>query len=248
MVAIEDTRRKHALVTGVGGGIAPAVVRALKAEGILVTGTDIREQIDREAAPVDEFRSGDISDASFCKSIVAQNGTGVPFDVLVNCAAIPQEGAELHELTPEQWEQSLGVNLDGAWNLSWALVPDMIEHGGGAIVYLASTSAMKPRVGSGAYSVAKAAVRALSRAQALELAKRGISVNTVIPGATRTPQYGKNWGYESAEEAFANRVTPIPSGRLVEPEQIADAVMFFVRQPAASVTGSELKLDGGYTI
>lgn len=247
-MSIGTRARTHALVTGVGGGIAPAVVRELRAAGILVTGTDIREHIDRDAAPVTAYRSGDISDAEFCESLVAENRSDPPFDVLVNCAAIPQEGRELHELEPSEWRESLGVNLDGAWNLARALVPGMIAQGGGAIVYLASTSAMKPRVGSGAYSVAKAAVRALSRAQALELAPHDISVNTVIPGATRTPQYGKNWGFESAEEAFANRVTPIPSGRLVEPEQIADAVMFFVRQPAASVTGSELKLDGGYTI
>lgn len=240
--------RSHALVTGVGGGIAPAVVRQFRAAGILVTGVDIRARIDRDAVPVTEYRAGDISDAGFCESLVTENRTGHPFDVLVNCAAIPQEGRELHELAPSDWRVSLGVNLDGAWNLSRALVPGMIAQGGGALVYLASTSAIKPRVGSGAYSVAKAGIRALSRAQALELAKHNISVNTVIPGATRTAQYGKNWGFGSAEEAFANRVTPIPSGRLVEPEQIADAVMFFVRQPAASVTGSELTLDGGYTI
>ncbi len=248
MTAVESVRRRHALVTGAGGGIAPAVVRELRALGVLVTGVDIKDELDRDAAPVNAYRRGDIADADFCESIVRENGLGATFDVLVNCAAIPQEGAELHELTPDEWGASLGVNLNGAWNLARALVPGMIEAGGGAIVHLASTSAMKPRVGSGAYSVAKAAIRALSRAQALELARHGISVNTVIPGATRTAQYGKNWGFESAEEAFAHRVTPIPSGRLVEPEQIADAVMFFLRQPAASVTGSELKLDGGYTI
>lgn len=244
----DGTPRRHALVSGVGGGIAPYVAAALKAQGMRVTGVDIRAEIDRSTIAVDHYRCVDIADAEAVKAIVDDNPLDAPIDVLVNCAAIPQEGTELHELSPEHWSQSIAVNLSGAWALSRAVVPGMIAAGGGAIVNLASTSAMKPRPGAGAYSVAKAGVRALSRAQALELAAYGISVNTVIPGATRTMQYAKNWGYETPDEAFAQRSVGIPSGRFVEPDQIADAVLFFVRQPAASVTGSELLLDGGYTI
>lgn len=247
MMIADEVRRRHALVSGVGGGIAPHVAAALRSEGMRVTGIDIREEID-SATAVDTYRAVDIADPEAVRAFVEENPLGEPIDVLVNCAAVPQEGTPLHELTPAEWTRSLAVNLDGAWALSRAVVPGMIAVGGGAIVNLASTSAMKPRPGAGAYSIAKAGVRALSRAQAGELAQFGISVNTVIPGATRTLQYAKNWGFDDPGTAFANRAVGIPSGRLVEPQQIAEAVLFFVRQPGASVTGSELMLDGGYTI
>ncbi len=243
-----EVARRHALVTGVGGGIAPHVASALKAAGMLVTGIDVKDGVDPADASVDHYRRVDIADPDAVVALVEENPLGEPIDVLVNCAAIPQEGTPLHELSPADWSRSLAVNLDGPWALARAVVPGMIAAGGGAIVNLASTSAMKPRPGAGAYSIAKAGVRALSRAQARELAEHGISVNTVIPGATRTMQYAKNWGFADPEEAFAKRSVGIPSGRFVEPEQIADAVLFFVRQPGASVTGSEILLDGGYTI
>lgn len=246
MTIDNEMRRRHALVSGVAGGIAPHVAAALKAEGMRVTGIDIRGAI--ESTDVDLYRAVDIADADAVRTLVDENPLGVPIDVLVNCAAVPQEGTPLHELEPDEWTRSLAVNLSGAWALSRAVVPGMIAAGGGAIVNLASTSAMKPRPGAGAYSVAKAGVRAMSRAQAGELAQFEISVNTVIPGATRTMQYAKNWGFDDPDRAFASRPVGIPSGKLVEPEQIAEAVLFFVRQPGASVTGSELVLDGGYTI
>jgi len=240
---------RFALLTGVTGGIGRVLARDLAAAGATVTGLDLDADAVAAVDGVTHPLGADITGPATADAIATvARQQGRPFDLLVHCAAIPQEGQLLHELEPEQWRRHLDVNVTGTWLTTRAVVPAMIEHRRGSVVLVASTSALKPRVGSGAYSISKAAVLAMVRAMALELAPHGVSVNGVIPGATRTAKFAENWGAADPDAAFAALPNPAPSGVLVEPEQIAAAAMFLAAQPGASMTGSTMLLDGGYTI
>jgi NAD(P)-dependent dehydrogenase (short-subunit alcohol dehydrogenase family) len=151
----------------------------------------------------------------------------------------------LHETDPAEWDRVLGVNLTGVFAGFRAAVPHMLAGGGGAIVSTASISGTRPAAGEGAYAASKAAVAALTASAALEYAP-SIRVNAVSPGMIRTAMTAPMFEFlPSQVERFE---TGTPVGRIGEPEDIADVVVFLCSDLARFITGQNLVVDGGLTL
>ena len=151
----------------------------------------------------------------------------------------------MHELDPSEWDRVLRVNLTGVWAGIRAAVPHIRAAGGGSIVSTASISGTRPAAGEGPYSASKAAVAALTASAALEYGPT-IRVNAVSPGMIRTTMTAPWFEYmPDQEERF---VTGTPVGRVGEPEDIADVVVFLCSDLARFVTGQNIVVDGGLTL
>jgi 3-oxoacyl-[acyl-carrier protein] reductase len=164
-------------------------------------------------------------------------------DILVNNAGIIRP-AMLHKMTEEQWDAVLGVHLKGSFNCLQAVAPGMMERGYGRIINLTSTAGVQGTIGQINYSAAKAGILGLTMSAAKELAKYGITVNAVAPGAA-TPMTETIRTDERFKEKYLDR---IPMGRWAEPDEIAPVFLFFASDAASYVTGQMLAADGGLTI
>jgi 3-oxoacyl-[acyl-carrier protein] reductase len=245
-----DFSGKIALVIGGGSGIGAATCRALAAAGASVHVVDRdRSAAERVAA---EIRGNgqahghalDVADAPAVARLAAEIAAAGGIDVLVNCAGTITRHT-LASMPVEAWDRVLAVNLRGAFNAIQAVLPHMKRRGGGAIVNIASVAGKRISFGGGAhYSASKAGLLGLTRHAAYELAPDKIRVNAVCPGPTATPFSGQ---LPSAEQK-AQRARKIPLGRMVEPEDIADAVLFLAGDGARMITGVGLDVDGGVLI
>lgn len=245
-----DFAGKVALVTGGGNGIGAASARALAEHGARVAVIDRDgEAAGRVAAEIGDDASGhalDVSDgAAFARlaaEIAAQAG-GV--DILVNSAgAITRQ--TIASMPAADWDRVIAVNLRGPFNGTQAVIPHMRKRGGGAIVNIASIAGRRISFGGGAnYSASKAGLLGFTRHAAYELAPDKIRVNAVCPGPTATAFGG---GQLPSAEQKAARARKIPLGRMVEPEDIAEAVVFLASDMARMCTGVALDVDGGVLI
>jgi NAD(P)-dependent dehydrogenase (short-subunit alcohol dehydrogenase family) len=152
---------------------------------------------------------------------------------------------QLHELEPEEWERVLRVNLTGVWAGIRAAVPHLLAGGGGSIVSTASISGTRPAAGEGPYAASKAAVAALTASAALEYGPT-IRVNSVSPGMIRTTMTAPWFQYMPDQEERFVKGTPV--GRVGEPEDVADVVVFLCSDLARFVTGQNIVVDGGLTL
>jgi NAD(P)-dependent dehydrogenase (short-subunit alcohol dehydrogenase family) len=221
-----------AIVTGAASGIGAAVVRRLEADGIRVTGWDLRGK-----PPVDVSDAAAVDAA--LKRVVAAAG---PPDILVNCAG-RRELAGMAEVTPEQWRRDISTNLDGTFNCIHAVLPLMLESRSGAIVNFASVAGLTGFVGRVAYCASKFGVVGLTLAAAKDLGPHGIRVNAVAPGPVATPLTA-HMRADPAHDAVAESV---PLGRWGKPEEIAEIVAFLVGPAASYVNGAVITGDGGQT-
>ncbi|HZK88885.1 MAG TPA: SDR family NAD(P)-dependent oxidoreductase [Stellaceae bacterium] len=246
-----DFSGKTVLVTGGGSGIGAASCRQFAAAGAAV------HVIDRDGAAAERVAAEighnsraqghtlDVADgpdfARLAGEIAAASG-GI--DVLVNCAGTITQKT-LGTMSAAEWDRVIGVNLGGTFNGIQAVLPHLKAKGGGAIVNIASIAGRRISFGGGAnYSASKAGVLGLTRHAAYELAPDHIRVNAVCPGPTATPFAGA----APTPEQKAQRAKKIPLGRMVEPEDIADAVLFLASPAASMVTGIALDVDGGVLI
>ena len=171
-------------------------------------------------------------------------------DVLVNNAGT-SFARPLDELTDDDWLAQWELHVMASMRLMRAAAPRMAAAGGGRIVNVTSSSAKRPSLTNAAYSVTKAAQQALSRVFADAWAPRGVLVNAVAPGATASELWvgegglGEQTGGGSAEEGVARQAAKIPLGRLAEPAEIADVIVFLCSDRASTVTGSAWSADGG---
>jgi 3-oxoacyl-[acyl-carrier protein] reductase len=246
-----DFSGKTVLVTGGGSGIGAATCRQFASAGADV------HVIDRDGAAAErvaaEIRHNakakghalDVAEnASFAglASEIAAAAGGI--DVLVNCAGTITRKT-LATMTAAEWGRVIDVNLGGTFNGIQAVLPHMKAKGTGAIVNIASIAGRRISFGGGAnYSASKAGVLGLTRHAAYELAPDKIRVNAVCPGPTATPFSGA----APTPEQKAQRARKIPMGRMVEPEDIADAVLFLASPAASMITGVALDVDGGVLI
>ena len=245
-----DFSGKTVLVTGGGSGIGAATCRQFAASGANV------HVIDRNGAAAERVAaeighnaeaSGhqlDVADREGWVKLTGEIAAAGGIDVLVNSAGTITRKT-LATMTEAEWNRVIEVNLGGTFNGIHAVIPHMKAKGGGAIVNIASVAGRRISFGGGAnYSASKAGVLGLTRHAAYELAPDKIRVNAVCPGPTATPFAGA----APTPEQKAQRAKKIPLGRMVEPEDIADAVLFLAGDGARMVTGIALDVDGGVLI
>ena len=250
-----DLNDQHALVTGAGQGIGEAIARQLLARGARVT------VLGRRAEPlqklVDEFPGlcrmelADVADESQIKTAFAQAASALgAIDILVNNAGQAQSAPFL-KMDAALWQNMLAVNLTGTMLCIQQVLPAMVERGRGRIVNVASTAGLKGYPYVAAYCAAKHGVLGLTRALALELASKGVTVNAVCPGYTETEIVRESIARVVAktgrtpEQAMAEFVKGNPQGRLVQPQEVADAVLWLCGPGAAAITGQSIAVAGG---
>ena len=247
---------KHALVTGAARGIGAAIALRLAAEGAQLTllGRDaLRLQTLLATLPGKGhgIAVADVADetqvaAAFAEAQVARG----PVLVLVNNAG-QAESAPLHKTSTELWQRMLAVNLTGTFLCSRAALPGMLQAGWGRVINIASTAGQRGYAYVAAYSSAKHGVLGLTRSMALEVAKKGITVNAVCPGYTETDILTESIANvvaktgRSEAEARAEFAASNPQGRIVQPQQVADAVAWLCAEAASAMTGQALSVSGG---
>ena len=153
--------------------------------------------------------------------------------------------SRLHEYDPDEFRRVVDVNLLGVWHGMRATIPHLLGAGGGSIVNTASISGLRPSPGEGPYAAAKAAIAALTQSAALEYGARGIRVNAVAPGAIRSAMTTPLLALGDWEQRWTDRT---PLGRVGDPEDIADVVVFLCSDLARYITGQVLVVDGGMTL
>ncbi len=232
---------RHVVVTGASGGVGLAVCQWLSDAGAEVYALD-----SRPGDAKGTFVSVDVTDAESVQEAADEVlRVGGRVDGLVAAAGVSEESTAFEDLTAQQWNRTIGVNLFGVFLTCQTFGRIMLEQGDGRIVTIASMSGNhvvnRPQK-QAAYNASKAAVTALTKSLAAEWAPRGIRVNALSPGyiATRMVQ--------SKEDMFTTWVEQIPFGRMATPQETAAVVGFLLGDDAAYFVGSELLMDGGYSL
>lgn len=247
-------RGKHAVVTGGGSGIGAAIARALASEGARLTLIGRRREALQSVADGVESAnivSADISsraeiDAAFEQ---ARSAAG-PIEILVNNAGVAPS-APFAEVTADAWRNVMATNLDAVFHCCQAALPDLLQAEGGRIVTIASTAGLKGYAYTAPYVASKHGVIGLMRALATELARTNVTANAVCPGFTDTPiaagvianlctKTGRTEKEARAELARFN-----PQNRLIDPEEVANAVLWLCLPQSHSVTGQAIAVAGG---
>lgn len=230
------------IVTGAGSGIGHALTRRLLAENYHVSAWDT-DSGDLAGTNDDnlDFCEIDVRDANAMAAAVAQaeEKTG-KIAGLATCAAIYRATPFL-ELTEDDWDAHLSVNLKGTMLSCQAVLPTMLEQKSGSIVLFSSSIARRGAPQSAAYAATKGGVLGLGRAIALDHARAGIRANIVSPGITDTPQPRGNL----TEDDMYGRAKNIPLGRIGQPQDMVETALFLLSDDASFVTGQDLRVNGG---
>lgn len=243
---------KVALVTGGGSGIGRATALAFAREGAKVVVSDVVPEGGKETVRLIEaaggmafFMEADVSSAADAQAMVrtAEEQYG-RLDYAFNNAGIEGAQAPTAEVTEDNWDRVISINLKGTWLCMKYEIPVMLKQGGGAIVNTASVAGLVGFPNIAPYTASKGGVVQLTKAAALDYAKQGIRINAVCPGVIRTPMVERFLGGSAEAEAQFTAMEPV--GRMGTPEEIAEAVVWLCSDAASFVTGHAMAVDGGF--
>ncbi|MGV3488152.1 MAG: beta-ketoacyl-ACP reductase [Tuberibacillus sp.] len=250
---MERFKKRTAFVTGGSRGIGKAIAKAFATEGANVFIIDINEEAIKET--LKEFKeqglqaNGSIADVSNREQVNAAVERAMEafgkIDILVNNAGVIRDNM-LFKMTENDWDTVMNVHLKGAFNCSSEIQKVMVENGYGRIINLSSTSALGNR-GQANYSTAKAGLQGFTKTLAIELGKFGITVNAVAPGFIETDMTkatAERMGI-SFDQFLKYGAGQTPVGRVGQPEDIANAVLFFAMEESSYVNGQVLYVAGG---
>lgn len=232
---------KKALVTGAAGGIGKAIVAKLQAEGATVTGTDMN------SCEADFCITGNLMEGHFCNELPEQATQKMGgLDILVNNAGIITRG-NITQATDDDLKRTMAINVEAPFRLCRAAIPLMAETGGGAIVNTSSCWGVHPGPNHPIYVMSKAAVASLTQCLGMDHAHQNIRVNAVCPNEVNTPMI--RTGFETRgldpNKAIDELNASVPLGRIAEPEDIADVVMFLASEQSRYMCGALLEINGG---
>ena len=240
-------QNKVAIITGGADGIGLAAVKRFTEEGAKVVIADFNEEV---GVQVEQALKEQGADVTFVQVNVADKESATNMvkktidvygkvDILVNNAGITRD-ASLLKLSEEDFDAVMDVNAKGVFNCTQAVVPVMIEIGGGRIINTSSVTGVYGNYGQTNYAAAKAAVIGMTKTWAKELGRKNITVNAVAPGFARTAMVEK-----MPPEVLGRMLQVVSLGRIGEPKDIANAYLFLASDEASYITGHTLHVDGG---
>jgi acetoacetyl-CoA reductase len=243
------SQQRVAVVTGGMGGLGEAICVKLANMGIKVvvtysaSNTKAADWLAQMKARGFSFHSVqvDVSDFDSCTAAVKKVEAEVgPVDILINNAGITRD-MTFKKMTKVDWDVVLSTNLTSVFNMSKPIVDGMVERGWGRVINVSSVNAQKGAFGQTNYSAAKAGMHGFSKALALEVAKKGVTVNTISPG-----YIGTKMVTAIPEDVLNSKILPqIPVGRLGKPEEVAGLCAYLASDEAAFITGANIAINGG---
>ena len=234
---------KKALVTGAAGGIGKSLVRKLRAEGASVAVTDINvSHIEAEA-----HFPGDLSIAQFCDDLPNKTRDALGrLDILINNAGIIRRG-KVTEATDDDFKSTMAVNIEAPFRLCRATIPIMTTNGGGSIVNTASCWGLSPGPDHPIYIMSKAALASFTQCLGRDHAHQNIRVNAVCPNEVNTPMIRSGFSIRGLDpdKAIEQLSETVPLGRIAEPDDISDVILFLASDEARYMCGSLVEVNGG---
>ena len=238
-----------AVITGGMGGLGDSISTKMHATGyrVVVThspsNTKAKDWLSEHKASGREFSAYpvDVADFDSCKECVARIAKEVgPVDILVNNAGITRD-TRFKKMSKGDWDSVIRTNLDSVFNMTKQVMDGMVERGWGRVVNVSSVNGSKGAFGQTNYSAAKAGMHGFTKALALEVARKGVTVNTISPG-----YIGTKMVMAIPKDVLDAKILPqIPLSRLGKPEEIAGLIIYLCSDEAAFVTGANIAINGG---
>jgi acetoacetyl-CoA reductase len=238
-----------AVITGGMGGLGESISTKMHAAGYRVAvthspgNTKVKDWLAAQKASGREFTAYpvDVSDFESCKECIGRIATDVgPVDILVNNAGITRD-TTFKKMTKNDWDAVIRTNLDSVFNMTKQVLDGMVDRGWGRVINVSSVNGSKGAFGQTNYSAAKAGMHGFTKALALEVARKGVTVNTISPG-----YIGTKMVMAIPKDVLDSKILPqIPTGRLGKPEEIAGLIIYLCSDEAAFVTGANIAINGG---
>lgn len=246
----QEFSEKVVWVTGAAQGIGAAIAHRFQAEGARVIGLD--QAFNADISHLSRAITLDVTDADAVRACCAELLISEGLDVLINAAGVLRTGL-LAQLGEADWHACIDTNAGGVYRMLHHTIGHFKAQGSGAIVTVGSNAAHAPRVGMSAYGASKAAVRSLCLSAGLELAPYGVRCNLVSPGSTDTAMQRSLWHSPDSEQQTIRGFPDefklgIPLGKIAQPQDIADAVLYLASPRAGHVTLQDIVIDGGATL
>lgn len=247
---------KVAVITGAGSGFGEGMALRFAEEGAKIVVSDINGEAAEKVVADIKANGGeavaDVTDVSNRDNVNAMKDNALSsfgrIDILVNNAGMPQRNSPMLETDEETFDKIYDVNVKSIFLTSKAVVPVMLEQGGGSIINIASTAALSPRPGLVWYNSSKGAVLSMSKSMAIELAPNQVRVNALCPVFALTNMAVEFMGGEDTPEIREKFQSTIPIGRVNTPRDLANAALYLASDEASFITGVALEVDGGRCI